>query len=215
MKKLMREKDSYKQVKKYKVNTKRYSLHKHSTASLGTGHSLKDSVKLPAGESKDEWFAVHVIDFYNNLSRLYQTVEEECSVDCINDVMHAGPSCNYFWKEGKNILEVSSHEYILRSFEVISQDIDNFPDDSAFPSSHLKTIKNDFKKMLRIFAHIMAQHFRVVTANGFEAHLNTSFKHFSYFVLEFKLVDKKEFNPILDWAHKHLDQDTCAKLPSS
>jgi len=31
---------------------------------------------------------------------------------------------------------------------------------------------------------------------GEEAHLNTSFKHFIYFVQEFSLVDKKELAPL-------------------
>ena len=31
---------------------------------------------------------------------------------------------------------------------------------------------------------------------GEEAHLNTSFKHFVYFIQEFELIDKKELAPL-------------------
>ena len=39
-------------------------------------------------------------------------------------------------------------------------------------------------------------HFHKIVALGEEAHLNTCFKHFYYFIAEYKLVDKKELAPL-------------------
>ena len=47
-----------------------------------------------------------------------------------------------------------------------------------------------------MYAHIYHQHFKEVVSLGEEAHLNTSFKHFIYFVQEFELIEKKELAPL-------------------
>ena len=42
---------------------------------LGTG-DIAAAVQLPEGEDKNEWFAMHVVDFYNEISLLYGIVAE-------------------------------------------------------------------------------------------------------------------------------------------
>ena len=49
-----------------------------------------------------------------------------------------------------------------------------------------------------MYAHVYHSHIAKVASLGEEAHLNTSFKHFMYFVQEFKLVDPKECEPMKD-----------------
>ena len=56
--------------------------------------------------------------------------------------------------------------------------------------------KTILKRLFRVYAHIYHQHFREVVSLGEEAHLNTSFKHFIYFVQEFELIEKKELAPL-------------------
>jgi MOB kinase activator 1 len=41
-------------------------------------------------------------------------------------------------------------------------------------------------------------HFPQIVSLGEEAHLNTCFKHYYYFVIEFDLVEKKEMVPLQD-----------------
>jgi MOB kinase activator 1 len=60
----------------------------------------------------------------------------------------------------------------------------------------LAAVQNIFKRLFRIYAHIYHSHFPKVVSLGEEAHLNTSFKHFIYFVQEFSLIDKKELAPL-------------------
>ena len=46
--------------------------------------------------------------------------------------------------------------------------------------------------MFRVYVHIYHAHFSDMKVMEMEAHLNTSFKHFVYFIEEFNLVDEKE-----------------------
>jgi len=47
----------------------------------------------------------------------------------------------------------------------------------------LQTIaKTILKRLFRVYAHIYHQHFKEIVSLGEEAHLNTSFKHFVYFI---------------------------------
>lgn len=42
-----------------------------SLSSLGSNVDLAKAVKCPKGESKEEWYAVHVVDFINSINILY------------------------------------------------------------------------------------------------------------------------------------------------
>ncbi len=57
-------------------------------------------------------------------------------------------------------------------------------------------------RMFRVFVHVYIHHFDRLTAINAEAHSNTLFKHFYYFVKEFNLVDDKEFGPLVDLIEK-------------
>ena len=65
-----------------------------------------------------------------------------------------------------------------------------------FPKNFLSIVRNVFKRLFRVYAHVYHAHFPKIVALGEEAHLNTSFKHFIYFVMEFQLVQKKELQPL-------------------
>ena len=67
-----------------------------------------------------------------------------------------------------------------------------------FPKNFQTIIKTIFKRLFRVYAHIYHAHFPRIVSLGEEAHLNTSFKHFIFFVLEFSLVEKKELAPLDD-----------------
>jgi hypothetical protein len=63
-----------KPIKKHKENTIRYKLHLESQQSLGISSDYSKIVKLPKDENKEEWIAVHIIDFYNILNRLFSCI---------------------------------------------------------------------------------------------------------------------------------------------
>lgn len=60
----------------------------------------------------------------------------------------------------------------------------------------MHSAKTILKRLFRVYAHIYHQHFIQVVELGEEAHLNTSFKHFIFFVQEFNLIDKRELAPL-------------------
>jgi MOB kinase activator 1 len=58
--------------------TSSYQLRQFAEATLGSG-SLRKAVKLPDGEDLNEWLAVSVVDFYNQINLLYGSITEFCS----------------------------------------------------------------------------------------------------------------------------------------
>ena len=66
----------------------------------------------------------------------------------------------------------------------------------SFPKTFNQIIKTIFKRVFRVYAHIYHSHFQQILALGLEYHLNTCFKHFIYFIDEFKLVEEKELSPL-------------------
>ena len=68
--------------------------------------------------------------------------------------------------------------------------------DVPFPKNFPAIIRNIFKRLFRVYAHIYYSHFHKIVSLGEEAHLNTCFKHFYYFITEFQLVDKRELAPL-------------------
>lgn len=67
-----------------------------------------------------------------------------------------------------------------------------------FPKNFQQIVKNMFKRLFRVYAHIYHAHFQKIMSLGEEAHLNTSFKHFIFFVQEFKLIETKELGPLAE-----------------
>ena len=76
-----------------------------------------------------------------------------------------------------------------------------------FPKNFLQIAKTILKRLFRVYAHIYHQHFQHVVDLGEEAHLNTSFKHFIYFVQEFSLVEKRELTPLQELIEKLTSKD--------
>ncbi len=65
-----------------------------------------------------------------------------------------------------------------------------------FPKNFSTVAKTILKRLFRVYAHIYHQHFSEIVQLQEEAHLNTSFKHFIFFVQEFNLIDRKELAPL-------------------
>mmetsp|Transcript_61659 Transcript_61659/g.133930 ORF Transcript_61659/g.133930 Transcript_61659/m.133930 type:complete len:97 (+) Transcript_61659:447-737(+) len=61
-----------------------------------------------------------------------------------------------------------------------------------FPRDFRPRVSTIFKRLFRVYAHIYHTHLDRIVELGAEPHLNTCFKHFTLFILEFGLVDKKE-----------------------
>lgn len=76
-----------------------------------------------------------------------------------------------------------------------------------FPKNFFSIAKTILKRLFRVYAHIYHQHFSEVVQLGEEAHLNTSFKHFIFFVQEFGLIDRRELVPLQELIEKLTSKD--------
>lgn len=101
----------------------------------------------------------------------------------------------------KKAIKLDAPHYVDSLMQWVQQHLDAediFPSKIGipFPKTFQTSVKNIFKRLFRVYAHIYHSHFAKIVSLGEEAHLNTSFKHFIYFVQEFQLVDKKELAPL-------------------
>eukprot|EP00163_Fabomonas_tropica_P001328 TRINITY_DN11005_c0_g1_i1.p1 TRINITY_DN11005_c0_g1~~TRINITY_DN11005_c0_g1_i1.p1 ORF type:complete len:215 (-),score=49.12 TRINITY_DN11005_c0_g1_i1:134-778(-) len=193
---------TFRPQKKAKEGSKQYHLMQHLTATLGTGN-LREAVALPEGEDKNEWLAVNTVDFFNQINMLYGTITEFCTREQC-PIMSAGSKYEYHWADGQTIkkaIKVSAPEYVDYLMTWVQGQLDDeaiFPSQIGvpFPKDFEQRVKNMFKRLFRVYAHMYHSHFNHILALGEEAHLNTCFKHFIYFIQEFSLVDKKELVPL-------------------
>ncbi|KCV70363.1 maintenance-ploidy protein MOB1 (MPS1 binder 1) [Fonticula alba] len=180
-----------------------YQLKKYAEATLGSGN-LRLAVVLPDNEDLNEWLAVNTVDFFNQINMLYGTITEFCTAEnpeC--RVMSAGERYIYYWSDGskKKPVALNAPEYIDQLMTWIQQQLDDetiFPSRIGvpFPKNFQTVVRNMFKRLFRVYAHIYYSHFPKIVSLGEEAHLNTSFKHFIYFVQEFKLIEERELAPL-------------------
>ncbi|KAG2540137.1 hypothetical protein PVAP13_9NG534500 [Panicum virgatum] len=177
-------------------------LKRHIDATLGSGN-LREAVRLPIGEDLNEWLAVNTVDFFNQVNILYGTLMEFCTpATC--PTMSAGPKYEYRWADGVKIkrpIEVSAPKYVEYLMDWIEAQLDDeniFPQKlgAPFPSNFRDVVKTIFKRLFRVYAHIYHSHFQVIMKLQEEAHLNTCFKHFTLFTLEFRLIDRAELAPL-------------------
>eukprot|EP00033_Pygsuia_biforma_P001474 GCRY01001663.1.p1 GENE.GCRY01001663.1~~GCRY01001663.1.p1 ORF type:complete len:167 (+),score=26.15 GCRY01001663.1:351-851(+) len=146
---------------------------------------------------------MNTVDFFNQINMLYGCLVEFCTPpEC--PVMSAGPKFTYHWADGNTVkkpIKVSAPEYVDYLMTWVQSQTDDetvFPTQigNAFPKNFLLVVKNIFKRLFRVYAHIYHSHFPIIVQLGMEPHLNTSFKHFIFFVTEFNLVEKKELVPL-------------------
>lgn len=118
--------------------------------------------------------------------------------------MSAGPKYEYQWMDGVTIkkpIACSAPQYVEYLMKWIQDCLDNdklFPTSAQvpFPKHFESVVKQIFKRLFRVYAHVYHAHFNTINNLGASQHLNTSFKHFVFFILEFKLVEKKELAPL-------------------
>ena len=150
-----------------------------------------------------EWLAINIVDFYNALNSLYGEVAHECTPQSCR-VMNAGPKYEYLWADGIRVLKpmkVPACQYVDYLFEWVAdlfEDESVFPQDMAtpFPPYFKKIINRVYARFFRVYAHMYYSHFALLVRNGLEAQMNSSFKHFYYFGMQFQLIDEKEVAPL-------------------
>jgi MOB kinase activator 1 len=189
----------------------RSTLRKTQGAKQTLHATLKGAVKLPDKEDSDEWHAVHVVEFFNDISLLFGILEGElCEPDrpCCK-VMSAG-QYKYLWADPaggfKSATEVSAPVYMSLMMDWVAVQLDDettFPlDGSPFPSNFLDTVRKIFKRLFRAYVHFYYSHYQDMKDLYAEKHLNKCFEHFILYVREFNLLDEREESPLKDMIPK-------------
>lgn len=200
---------TFRPKKKFEPGTMRYSLHKQAQASLNSGINLRDAVKLPPREDMNDWLAVHVVDFFNRINLIYGTISDYCTEESCPR-MSGGPKFEYLWCDGqkyKKPTPLPAPQYISHLMDWVEAQINNeeiFPVtvDVRFPKTFVPTCKKILARLFRVFVHVYIHHFDRLVAIGAEAHVNTCYKHFYYFITEFDLVSQKELEPLTEMTRK-------------
>lgn len=204
-------------VKEHRKGTRRAELHEKLRETFSSGVvPLEKLVKLPPGEDRNEWMAVHVIDFYNDVSLLYGTIGELCTADSC-PVMSAGSKYTYLWADGVTIvtpIKCPAPQYVDYLMQWVDDQISNedlFPMEvgQSFPSDFEDQMRVIFKRLFRVYAHMYRSHFKQFERLGVEQHLHMCFRRFILFSKEFNAIDEKEMAPLRKLVDKiRLDDET-------
>ncbi|XP_059015309.1 MOB kinase activator 3A isoform X1 [Mustela lutreola] len=194
---------TFRPKRKFEPGTQRFELHKKAQASLNAGLDLKLAVQLPPGEELSDWVAVHVVDFFNRINLIYGTIGDGCTEQSC-PVMSGGPKYEYRWQDEHQFRKptaLSAPRYmdlLMDWVEVQINDEGLFPTHvgTPFPKNFLQAVKKILSRLFRVFVHVYIHHFDRIAQLGSEAHVNTCYKHFYYFVREFGLIDTKELEPL-------------------
>jgi len=109
-----------------------YQLRQYAEVTLGGG-SLRKVVKLPEGEDENEWLAVNMVDFYNQINLLYGAITEFCSPQSCPE-MKATDEFEYLWQDNENYkrpTKMPAPAYIEQLMAWVQANIDN---ESVLPS---------------------------------------------------------------------------------
>merc|ERR1719181_1655669 len=129
--------------------------------------------------------------------------------------MNAGSRYEYKWADGvqyRQPTDVSAPRYVALLMAWVQQQLDDtaiFPVEpgAPFPPNFRDIVANIFRRLLRVYAHVFYCHHERVVQLTFDAHLNSTFKHFMYFILEFDLVRTEELKPLQPLIDKLIAED--------
>lgn len=192
----------------------KYEMHKYAKTTLGIA-DLRTAVACPESELLNDWLAVHVQDFYNQTMMVYALIEQECTSVRTSDskveegcayCFSAGERYKYLWmdaesKEYTAPTKVSASCYCDLLFAWTERQLEDpkiFPKSGEYPSKFIATVKQIFKRLFRVYAHLYYHHFEYVCTIGADAHVNTCFKHFILFAEYYSLIPEKELAPLGD-----------------
>jgi MOB kinase activator 1 len=164
---------------------------------------LVPAVKLPAGQSLEDWLALNAIEFFNSIAILFAPISRYCTKDTCPK-MSAGPGFEYVWQDNKKSKKQTSmpaNEYITHVMIWVEEFIDDpivFPEEEStpFPKDFRQIIANIFRRMFRVYAHVYHHHQKDIKAENLAAQLNTSFRHFYLFTKEFNLIPDDQRQPL-------------------
>lgn len=94
--------------------------------------TLHEAIKLPPGERQDEWLAVKIVDFFNEINRLYSLIADKCTEEAFPK-MSAGVGHEFAWTDGTHEpVVLSAPEYFSRCMAWVENQLN---DEEVFPKT--------------------------------------------------------------------------------
>ena len=171
----------------------------------------------PKPVGREDWIATHVLDFFNEISIVYGTVAEQCTITTCA-CMSAGPRYTYKWADGNVVttpIKLPASEYIRLLLEWVQEQIENtqlFPvspassstsstssEPPAYPQPDFdRTVQHIFKRLFRVYAHVYHSHYPYICSINADRALNACFARFCWFIHVWELVDARQLAPLKD-----------------
>ncbi|CAE6429536.1 unnamed protein product [Rhizoctonia solani] len=159
--------------------------------------NFKTIVMLPKYCDVNEWVAVNICDFYNNLNMFYGALTEVCTMQSC-PTMSAGPSLEYTWvdqsRKAVKLPAPTYIDYVMTWLQNMLDDDNVFPTKAGreFPSTFASVAKHVYRQLLRVFAHIYHAHYPALLHLSSEGHFNSLFAHFLAFGKQYDLLEIKD-----------------------
>eukprot|EP00435_Cladocopium_sp_Y103_P005864 s1628_g1.t3 len=192
--------------------------HLQAQETLGTAQ-LREAVKCPPSVDEETWIASQMKEIFLEVVRMVHFLTSFCD-DTTCPRMCAGDA-EYKWAEvDGSVSWMPAARYMSRLIEDVDQrliDESLIPTDGSPMPRHLRPeLETMLRRLFRVYAHAYIHHFRTIQDCGAEAHVNCSFKHFLFFVLEFQLVRMDEMLPLAGGAAQRKDSsenllETCCR----
>jgi len=171
--------------------------------SVVKGGDSKTAVIAPPRVGTSDWITAQTYAFYNFTNDLYGYLEDSCTTkQCPH--MTAGKHWEFRWADGQTIkapISISAPDYVDSLITWTESELD---DPSTFPvyqgskttKKFLPSVKNIFKRLMRVYAHIEFHHLNDLNVMGQMDRYEVVLKHFVRFIRAYKLVDKKSLEPL-------------------
>jgi len=159
--------------------------------------NFKTIVMLPKYTDVNEWVAVNIFDFYNNINMFYGVLTECCTMQSC-PTMSAGPSLDYTWvdqsRKAVKLPAPTYIDYVMTWLQNMLDDESAFPTKAGreFPASFAAMAKHIYRQLLRVFAHIYHAHYPALLHLSSEGHFNSLFAHFLAFGKQYDLLELKD-----------------------
>jgi len=168
-------------------------------------NSLKQEIERPEGFSEEDWLAVKLVEFFEEMNLLTGCISDLCTEESC-PAMSAGENYEWAWADGVNVkepLQVPARRYM----ELLMLWADGVMADESFlptaelapyPPTFRQGCKTIFKRFFRVYAHVYYHHYKQMSERGAAAHLNHLFKHFAFFVQTYDLLTPTDIEPLKD-----------------
>jgi len=170
------------------------------------GGDVFAAVAVPPGVDAVEWVASATVDAYNAAALVYGLVSSGACTEASCPVMTASARFEYLFlgpEPGARPTRVSAPVYVGRLLDATEAELAAFPsaEGAAFPDGFVaKRVAPLWRRLSRVWGHVLHAHFAEVEALGGEAHVTSSLRWFVAFALTHGLVAVGEFAPLAEVA---------------